>query len=217
MDVKATYLNTNLKEELYIEVLPSFEIPEGHVPKLKKGMYSTKQGSHIWYEDMWGTLLELRYTHIEADHTIFIHPLDGIPNIITLYVDDIGLISESLECILQDKEALRKFYQMTDLGKMGWILGIRITWDCEKGTLTLSQEKFIKEILKHHRMSNSCPISTPALPNKCLIKLTSPKVDAKSYQHALGSLMYPMLGTRPDLGYTIVALSHHAANPSPNH
>jgi hypothetical protein len=68
--------------------------------------------------------MELGYTHTEVDHTIFVCPLDGIPNIITLYVDDMGLISESLEHILQDKEALSQFYQMTDLGKMGWILGI---------------------------------------------------------------------------------------------
>jgi hypothetical protein len=134
-----------------------------------------------------------------------------------LYVDDMGLISESLERILQDKEALSRFYQMTDLGEMGWILGIRITWDHEKGTLALSQEKFIKEILKRYGMSNSRPISTPALPNKHLIKLASPEVDTKSYQRALGALMYPMLGTRPDLGYAIAALGRHAANPGPDH
>ncbi|SRR6266851_3642416 len=52
MDVKATYLNANLKEDLYMEAPPGFEIPEGHVLKLKKGVYSTKQGGHIWYEDM---------------------------------------------------------------------------------------------------------------------------------------------------------------------
>jgi hypothetical protein len=66
-------------------------------------------------------------------------------------------------------------------------------------------------------MSNSHPISTPALPNERLVKLTSPEVDTKSYQRALSSLMYPMLGTRPDLGYAIVALSCHAANPGPDH
>ena len=47
MDVKATYLNANLKEDLYMEPPPSFDIPEGHVLKLKKGMYGTKQGGCI--------------------------------------------------------------------------------------------------------------------------------------------------------------------------
>jgi hypothetical protein len=137
MDVKAAYLNADLKKDLYMEVPPGFEIPEGHVLKLKKGVYGTKQGGHIWYEDMRGTLSELGYTHTEADHTVFVRPSDGIPDIITLYMDDMGLISESLERILQDKKALRQFYQMTNLSEMGWILGIRIIQDCEKGTLTL--------------------------------------------------------------------------------
>jgi hypothetical protein len=106
-----------------------------------------------------------------------------------LYVDNMGLISESLEHILQDKEALSRFYQMTNLGEMGWILGIWITQDHEKGTLALFQEKFIKEILECYEMSNSHPISTPALPNEHLIKLASPEVDAKSYQYVLGALM----------------------------
>jgi len=159
MDVKAAYLNANLKEDLYMEVPPGFKIPEGHVLKLKKGMYGTKQGSHVWYEDMRGTLSELGYTRTEADHAVFVHPSDGIPDIITLYVDDMGLISESLERILQDKEALRQFYQMTNLGEMGWILGIQIIQDHEKGTLALSQEKFIKEILERYGMSNSHPVA----------------------------------------------------------
>ena len=44
-------------------------------------------------------------------------------------------------------------------------------------------------------MQNSRPISSPALVNKHLLKLTSPTVDTKAYQQALGSLMYPMLAT----------------------
>ena len=107
MDVKATYLNANLKEDLYMKVPPSSNIPNRYVLKLKKGIYSIRQGRHVQYE-MQGMLSEMDYIQTEADHTIFIHETDGFPNIITLYMDDMGLISESLECILQDKEALQQ-------------------------------------------------------------------------------------------------------------
>ena len=66
-------------------------------------------------------------------------------------------------------------------------------------------------------MQNSCPISSPALANEHLLKLSSPAIDAKAYQWALSSLMYPMLVTQPDLTYTIAALGCHAANPGPDH
>ncbi len=66
-------------------------------------------------------------------------------------------------------------------------------------------------------MQNSCPISSPTLANKHLLKLTSPTINTKAYQRALGSLMYPMLATWLDLAYTVAALGHHAANPGPDH
>jgi len=217
MDVKAAYLNADLKEEIYMEVPPGFDILEGHVLRLKKGVYGTRQGGHVWYIDFSSTLSELGYMRMEADHTVFVHKSSGFPDIITMYVDDMGLISESLEHINHDKEALRRHHQMTDLGEMGWILSIHVTRDCKKGTIALSQEKFIKETLVRYGMSEARPISTPALANKHLLKLSSPKVDTKSYQCALGSLIYPMLGTHPDLSYAIAALSRHTANPGPDH
>ena len=59
------------------------------------------------------------YTCMEANYAVFVHPSpDPTPNIITLYVNDMGQIFKSLECILQNKVKLSKHYQMTDLGKM---------------------------------------------------------------------------------------------------
>jgi len=49
MDVKATYLNADLDKEIYMEVPPSFDIPDGHILRLKKGVYGMKQGGHVWY------------------------------------------------------------------------------------------------------------------------------------------------------------------------
>ena len=86
----------------------------------KKGVYGTKQGSHVWYIDFSRTLTTLGYTPMQAGHAIFVHESpDTFPDIISTYVDDMGLISESLERINRDKEALRQHYEMTDLGEMG--------------------------------------------------------------------------------------------------
>ena len=106
---------------------------------------------------------------------------------------------------------------MTDLGKMGWILGIRVTHNCEKRTISLSQQKFIKDTLERYGMQNACPISSLALANEHLLKLLSPTINVKAYQQALGSLMYPMLATQPDLAYAVAALGCHAATPGPDH
>ena len=72
--------------------------------------------------------------------------------------------------------------------------------------MELSQQKQIEKTLEHFGKIGVCPINTPALANKHLHKLNSPEINAKSYQCALGAIMYPMLGTRPDLAYAVRAL-----------
>jgi hypothetical protein len=157
------------------------------------------------------------YTRTEADHTVFTRGSNANLSIIALYIDDITMAAKSLETINQDKATLSQHYQMTDLGDITWILGIHVSRDRSTGRITLSQEKYILEILERFGKSNIRPISTPTLANEHLIKLTSAEVDVKAYQSAVGALMYPMLGTRPDLAYTVAVLGRHTSTPGADH
>ena len=106
---------------------------------------------------------------------------------------------------------------MTDLGEARWILGMEIIRDRGKRTLKLSQRQYVTGILTRFGFENARPASTPMAANQKLTKSSAPEMDAKRYQSALGSLMYAMLGTRPDFAYAVGALSRHAANPTPEH
>jgi hypothetical protein len=217
MDVKAAYLNGKLEEEVYMEPPPGFGIPEGMVLKLNKAVYGTKQGGRVWYKNVKAELESMGYTRTEADHAVFVRYRDGVVSIIVLYVDDFTLVCEDIEIIMKDKEALNKAYNMTNLGELTYILGMHVKRDRQAGRIELSQLRYIEEILERYGKSDVAPISTPVLTNQHLTKLQSPDVDAKSYQRALGALMYPMLGTRPDLAYAIGALGRHAATPGEEH
>jgi hypothetical protein len=216
MDVKSAYLNGELKEEIFMEPPPSFDVPDGMVLCLVKAVYGTKQGGQVWYEEIREKLGTMGYQHTEADHAVFVHT-HGTLSIIALYVDDITMVSKDLEGINKDKAALRESYEMTDLGDISWILGMHVMHDRNAGWIAISQQKYIEEILGRFRMSDMRPISTPTLANKHLIKLTSAEIDIKAYQSAIGMLMYPMLGTRPDLAYTVAALGRHSATPGADH
>ena len=146
------------------------------------------------------------YTCTEADHAIFIHFKDGLISIIVVYVDDFTMVCKDIKVIMDDKEALMKAYNMMDLSEIAYILGIHVKWDCKAGQIELSQQRYMEDILEHFGKTDICPIRTPVLTNEHLNKLESSKVDAKSYQHTLGALMYLMLCTRPDLAYAIGAL-----------
>ncbi len=194
MDVKSAYLNGALKEEIYMEPPPGFNLPDGMVLKLAKAVYGMKQGGWVWYEDIRETLKQMGYKCTEADHTVFTRA-DLSMSTIALYMDDITMVSKDLQKINKDKEALKQKYEMTDLGELNWILGIRVTWDRHVGTIALSQEKFAEEVLERFEKTGLHPISTPALANEHMTKLTFPEVDLKNYQQAVSVLMYLMIAT----------------------
>ena len=181
MDVKSAYLNGNLKEEIYMELPPGFNIPEGMVLKLKKVVYRTKQGRCVWYKNVKGELERMGYNQTEADHVVFICYQDGVVSIIVLYINNFTLVCEDINIILRDKEALKTAYNMTNLGKLTYILGMHIKWDRKARRIKLSQECYIKDILDCYGKSDVCLINTPVLTNKHLSKLTTPEIDIKLF------------------------------------
>jgi len=187
MDIKSAYLNGKLQEEIFMAPPPGFDVPDGMVLRLVKAVYGTKQGGHVWYDDIKLTLQSMGYAHTEADHAVFTCSKNANLSVIALYVDDITMASKSLQTINQDKVTLRQHYKMTDLGNIAWSLGIHVSCNRTTGRTTLSQEKYILEILKRFGKSNTHPISTPTLTNEHLVKLTSPEVDIKAFQSTVGS------------------------------
>jgi hypothetical protein len=217
MDVKSAYLNGGLKEEIFMEAPPGFDTPDGMVLWLIKAVYGTKQGGRVWYDEIRSTLGAMGYQRTDTDHVVFTCRESPDLNIIALYVDDITMAAHDLETIACDKAALGEWYQMTDLGEMSFILGMSVTRDRSAGWIALSQERHSLEVLERFGKSNIHPISSPALPNEHLSKLTSPQIDLKPYQSAVGALMYPMLGTHLDLAFSVANLGRHSANPGAKH
>ena len=187
------------------------------VLKLVKAVYGTKQGGHVWYENIRQTLKNMGYERTKADHAVFICVKGDILSILALYINDITMACNNLQVIQEDEETLKMHYQMTDLGEITWILGMHIMHDHHAGWIALSQEKYALELLDRFGKSDACPISTPTLANKHLVKVDSPEVDTQAYQRAVSALMYLMLGTCPDLAYTIAALGRHSACPGIEH
>jgi hypothetical protein len=94
---------------------------------------------------------------------------------------------------------------------------MEIIRDRDKRTIELSQKCYIESILERFEMDSSRPVVTPMDPNVKLIKVQEAEVDIRTYQSALGALMYAMLATRPDLAYSVGALSKHASAPGETH
>jgi len=113
---------------------------------------------------------------------------------------------------------------MKDLGAAKQILGMRIIRDKDKGILKLSQTEYIKKVLNRFNMENAKPVSTPLWNHFKLSKDQSPKtaleceyMDKIPYASAIGSLMYVIVCTRPDIAYAVGVVSRYISNPGKQH
>ncbi|KAH9326376.1 hypothetical protein KI387_006554, partial [Taxus chinensis] len=99
-----------------------------------------------------------------------------------------------------------------DLGAARQILGMRITQDRKERKLTLSQEEYIKKVLDRFNMQDAKPVGTPLAGHFKLSKEQCPKTEQERnqmskvpYSSAVGSLMYAMVCTRPDIAHAVGA------------
>ena len=113
---------------------------------------------------------------------------------------------------------------MKDLGDASHILGIRITRDCSRRLLFLSQKEYIDRVLERFHMEVGKAISTPLPPYAKLSHDDCPQTDVETaemsripYASAVGSLMYAMVATRPDLAHSVGVVSRYMSNPSKQH
>jgi hypothetical protein len=91
MDVKTTFLNGLIQEEVYIEKPLEFEVHEreSHVCRLKKTLYGMKQAPKAWYSRIDAYLQQLGFEKSEADPNLYFIVVGEDPLILLLYVDDI--------------------------------------------------------------------------------------------------------------------------------
>ena len=131
---------------------------------------------------------------------------DGEIIIVLVYVDDLFLVASSLAAIYKIKDALHKRFEMEDLGEAKVILGLEIRRENALGSLKLSQGKYAAQVLEKFGMAECNPIGMPLEVGLQLVKANESD-DALPYREAVGSLMYLLVGTRPDLAFAIGKLS----------
>lgn len=219
MDVKSAFLNGELTEEIYMKCPPGFNPGAGLVWRLWKSLYGLKQASRQWYKRLHEEFAAMGFVRSEYDHAVFFKKESDTFIICAVYVDDMLLVTNDVAARDRLKLALTERFEMTDLGEARWILNMEITRNRPLRILELSQRQYITSILTRFDLSNCRPVTTPMDPNQKLIKLSEaePGLDVTLYQSMLGSLMYAMIGTRPDLAYSVGVLSKHAATPGREH
>ena len=150
--------------------------------------------------------------------------LDGSYIYLLLYVDDMLITAKSKTDIDAFKVVLSSEFEMKDLGVTKKILGMEIWRDRNAGLLYVSQKKYIEKLLQSFQMENSKLVSTPLAAHFKLDASTLPSTDEEKddmnkvpYLSVVGSLMYAMVCTRPDLAHDVSVFSKFIGNPRKDH
>jgi hypothetical protein len=221
MDVKTAFLYGDIDVEVYVDQPDGFHESgqSDKVCKLRKALYGLKQSPRVWYLTLTTYLESLGFKPLTSDNCIF---FDSKGNYIAVFVDDLLIIGPSLADINDIKAKLNERFQMTDLGPCKYYLGMEVTRDRPNRTLKLSQQGYIEKVLREFQMwncslKNDTPIDTHNKLRKADPDFEPTRGEIKWYQKAVGSLMYAMLGTRPDIAFAVSAVSRYAARPTQQH
>jgi len=129
---------------------------------------------------------------------------------LVLYVDDILLIGNNVPMLQSVKDWLGSCFSMKDMGEAAYILGIRIYRDRPKRLIGLSQSTYIDKVIRRFSMvdckkgflpmSHGISLSTSQCPTTHDQKERMSKIP---YASAIGSVMYVMICTRPDISHAL--------------
>ncbi|KAJ0494593.1 putative RNA-directed DNA polymerase [Helianthus annuus] len=226
LDVKTAFLHGDLDEDIYMAQPEGFQAKgkENLVCKLKKSLYGLKQAPRQWYLKFDNFMGRNGFKRCEMDHCCYLKKFEKSYVILLLYVDDMLIAGSDMKEITKLKKQMSEEFEMKDLGPAKQILGMSIIRDRKNGSLKLSQEKYIGKVLEKFSLKDAKIRSTPLGNHFKLSKDKSPKTDEDKekmakvpYASAVGSLMYAMVCTRPDIAHAVGVVSHFMSNPGREH
>ena len=219
MDVKSAFLNGDLDEEIFMNVPEGIDRNTDVICRLLRSLYGLKQASRAWNRRLDDFLIKEGFVRLEADHSVYIRRSKECLHIILVHVDDLLLLADSEESMSHIKGVLSTEFEMTDCGPVHFYLGIQVQQTQQQ--ISISQSHFIDQILRKFGFEDAKPVSTPLDPSVKFIKATEfdqcTPSEQTMFRQIIGSVMYVMLGSRPDLAAGISLISQFASNPSRAH
>ncbi|GJR06336.1 retrovirus-related pol polyprotein from transposon TNT 1-94 [Tanacetum coccineum] len=217
MDVKMTFLNGPLKEEVYVAQPEGFVDPDHpeKVYRLRKALYGLKQALRAWYDDLSNFLMSKGFTKGTIDPTLFTIRYGEDILLVKIYVDDIIFRSTNPKYSKRFEKLMHSRFEMSLMGEIKFFLGLQIH-QSSRG-IFINQAKYALEILKKHGMDKGESIGTPmAMKPKVDADLSGKPVDQTDYHSKIGSLVY-LTSSRPDIVQAVCYCARYQARPTEKH
>ncbi|RVW41324.1 Retrovirus-related Pol polyprotein from transposon TNT 1-94 [Vitis vinifera] len=188
LDVKITFLHGKLDELIYMQPPEGFGegIKDGQVCLLKKSLYGLNQSPRQWYKRFDKYMLDISFNRSSHDGCVYFKLTEDSMIYLLLYVDDMLVACKEKKHLELVKEMLKDEFEIKDLGLAKRILGMKIERDRSKRVFRLSQKSYISKTHEEKRF-----------------------MERILYASMVGSVMYTMVCSRPDLAYAVSMISRY--------
>jgi hypothetical protein len=225
-DVSNAFLHGELEEEVWLKQ------PQGFVDdsrpewafKLRKALYGLCQAGRSWHQKMKTTMTKLGYRVSDADNGVYVRgkPTDEDYVVAVIHVDD-GLVASRIQKYYQKliDDLKAEGIKVKDEGIAKRFVNMKIERNREKGTITLDQTHFARQIIERAGLSNAATVKTPMDSKNKLV--SNPDWDHDNsfsqslYRSLVPACLYLAGCTRPDISYTVHVLSRFLQNPDKTH
>jgi hypothetical protein len=221
LDVKTAFLNAKVKEDIYVLPPDGIQVGNNKIFKLNKALYGIKQAPHEWNQDINSFLKSLEFRVCVKDTCVYIKTSKTNNDIIIgLFVDDILISYDEIDENEWNeiKKKLKHKYEISDIGDVKSILGMRITINNNNNTICIDQNNYINVKLKQFQMNQCRTLSVPGETLK--MKKSDDNNDYKyinDFRMKVGSLIYAAISTRPDITHAVNIASRYMSNPDQTH
>ncbi|CAI7844992.1 unnamed protein product [Closterium sp. NIES-54] len=164
LDFSTAFLQGSLHEEIWLCRPPGFteSFPAGTQWSLQRPVYGLRQAPREWHVTLRTTLAALRFAPATADPSLFLRTDTLLPPFfILVYVDDLVFATADTEALTLVNSELLKRHTCTDLGELRSYLGLQITWDRARRSITLTQSHMVHQVLQRFGFQISSAQPTP--------------------------------------------------------
>ncbi|CAI7728538.1 unnamed protein product [Closterium sp. NIES-53] len=215
LDFSTTFLQGSLHEEIWLRRPPGFTgtFPAGTQWSLRRLVYSLRQTPRDWHDTLRTTLAALGFAPSTTDPSLFLRTDTSLlPLYVLVYVDCVFATADT-EALTLVKSELQKRHTCIHLGELRSYLGLQITRDRARRTITLTQSHMVQKVLQHFGFHFSSPQPTLLSTSHSLSAPPSDESVEPSglYPELVGCLMYLMTCTRPDIAYPLSLLARYVA------
>ncbi|CAI7888294.1 unnamed protein product [Closterium sp. NIES-54] len=216
LDFSTAFLQGSLHEEIWLRRQPGFtgSFPPGTQSSLRRPVYGLRQAPREWHDTLRTTLAALGFAPSTADPSLFLRTDTLLPPFyILVYVDDLVFATADTAGLAHVKSELQKRHTCTNLGELRSYLGLQITRDRARRTITLTQTHMVQQVLQRFDFTYFSPQATPLSTRHSLSALPSDESVEPSgpYPELVSCLMYLMTCTQPDLAYPMSILARYVA------